>query len=95
LKRAADDDDAGSSGTTSDIVNRTEPSQLYYSQGIVTHNRFACLSQDENITDDYAIRTQPHDQENALRHMTRDENDLHEIQTPTMDRTHTRICTTD
>jgi len=61
LKRAADDDDAGPSGITSENINRSENNQQQI-QGIVTHNRFACLSQDENITDD-CMDTQQNDQE--------------------------------
>jgi len=49
LKRAAEDDD-GDSSETSETVNIQDNQQ--YIQGIVTHNRFACLAVDENITDD-------------------------------------------
>jgi len=67
LKKATDDEDAERSGTTSDPVTRQETPQVDYAQGIVTHNRFACLSQDNNITDDTASRTQPqpHEQDDA------------------------------
>jgi len=65
LKRTADDDDAGPSGIASDTVNRTESSQPHFSQGIVTHNRFSCLSQDENITEEHALRTQLYDRDTA------------------------------
>jgi len=57
LKRAAEDDGAGPSGITTDIVNRsTDTSQ---SQGIVTYNKFACLSQEEIIDNDDDTQSQP------------------------------------
>jgi len=50
LKRAADDDEAGSSGIANSVNKTTETSQSQSpAQGIVTYNRFACLSQDELI----------------------------------------------
>jgi len=49
------EDGAGPSGTSSDTVNRfTGASHSQLVQGIVTQNRFACLSQEEIIVDDGA-----------------------------------------
>jgi len=70
LKRAAEDDDANPS-ETSEIVNRQDNHHLQYAQGIVSHNRFACLAYDENITDD-CTRTQQHNQINISTAQTRD-----------------------
>jgi len=54
LKRAAEDDGAGPSGITSDIVNR--PIDTTQPQGIVTYNKFACLSQEEIINNEDNIQ---------------------------------------
>jgi len=60
LKRAAEDDGAGPSGITTETVNRPYNNNTSQSQGIVTFNRFACLSQEEIINNDED--TQPHAQ---------------------------------
>jgi len=55
LKRAAEDDD-GDTSEASETVNIQD--NQHYIQGIVTHNRFACLAVDENITDDISCTAQ-------------------------------------
>jgi len=67
LKRTVDHDDERPSGTTSEAVNSQHTPQYDYSQGIVTQNRFSCLSQENNITDGTTPPTQlqQHERDNT------------------------------
>jgi len=75
LKRAAQDVDEEPTGTSTEFVNRQATQQSDYAKGIVTYNRFACLSQDENIIEDTITQTQSqtqaHDDENIETHDSR------------------------
>jgi len=91
LKRAAEDDGAGPSGITSDIVNR--PIDTTQPQGIVTYNKFACLSQEEIINNEDNIqlhaqcspRTHTHTRETRRKRFAKDP----ETETGTDSATHT------
>jgi len=76
LKRAAEDDSAGPSGITTDTVRTTETPIPQLTQGIVTQNRFACLTQEKvfNIDDVTQGNTQLHTQHTprSHKHMQRD-----------------------